>query len=206
MEKSQEVYEKMLERQKKLNSTQCYVLAVYGMFRTVKILEIVSENEYFSELSILTSFLQSHSIEIANNVLNDTEKLQEMIEFLETNGELVENYPESDNSKLQAILAGGYELFEEWYNFLNLVLYSYNEDDKQSMVSYFTLPIRFLDTYLSNLYYKQYSANELQIKVNEHDLMLNEIARINEDIQFVEEYTFESYIEKVHKYITTSIL
>ncbi len=66
--------------------------------------------------------------------------------------------------------------------------------------------IRFLDNYLSNLYYKQYAANELQLKVNEHKLMLSEIARINEDIQFVKEYTYDSYIEKVEKYITTNIL
>lgn len=206
MEICQEIYEKTLKKQEVLNTAQCYVLAVFGMFRTVKILERVSKNEYFAELETFTDFLKTNSREIANNSLRDTEKLQKMIEFLETNTELVEDYPDSDDIMLQAILGGCYEIFEEWYNFLNLILYSYNDDDKESMVSYFTLPVSFLDNYLSNLYYEQYSAKELQKKVNEHELILNEIARINEDMKFIEQYTHDSYMEKVKKYITTNIL
>lgn len=206
IEISQEIYEKMLKKQEKLDTNQCYILAVYGMFRTVKLLERVSKDEYFSKLEAFVNFLETNSREIANNSLGDMEKLQEMIEFLEANAELVENYPESDDVMLQAILGGCYEIFEEWYNFLNLILYSYNDDDKESMVSYFTLPIRFLDNYLANLYYEQYSTKDLQKEINEHKLMLSEIARINEDIKFIEEYTHDSYMKKVEKYITTNIL
>lgn len=74
------------------------------------------------------------------------------------------------------------------------------------MVSFITLPIRYLDAYLLEYYFKSFVDEQLQDFVNNHKIVMKETERISSDIKQVVNDDLNVLYENVCMYSSLDIL
>ncbi len=157
-----------------------YHISVLSMFRTYQLIKKIQANFYYSSVNELLVFIELNKYKILD--FSPDIVYGEVCEFLESSAELVEN---CDYEEASLIYELEYEIFENWYYFVNIIKYGFTQEDKNILIDFIVFPISFLDDYLSNFYDEKYKKVEIQNRIEKDVRFTTEIQRIFEDINII---------------------
>lgn len=159
---------------------EIYQVAVFSMFRTNQLLKKMEANSYYSSVNKLSIFVENNKYKILD--LSPEIIYGEICQFLDESAELVENCDYEEESLIYEL---EYEVFENWYNFVNTMKYGFTKDDKNTLIEFILFPLTFLDDYLSNFYDEKCEEVEIQSVIEKDICFTMEIRRIFEDIDMI---------------------
>ena len=159
---------------------EVYQVAVLSMFRTYQLIKKIEANSYYSSVNKLSNFIENNKYEILD--LSPEIIYGEVCQFLDESAELVEN---CDYEEVSLIYELEYEVFENWYNFVNTIKYGFIKEDTNALVEFILFPLTFLDDYLSNFYDGKFERVEIQGMIEKDICFTMEIRRIFEDINII---------------------
>ncbi|MCM1118877.1 MAG: hypothetical protein NC543_05890 [bacterium] len=206
--KSQAIYEELCKALRDTEIDKCYCLAVMGMNRTLCLCPRLSRFDRLQDLNLLYGFMHENMREVCEH--RQTYKGYDAIRsFFDNLSDQEDEYiyfnPE-DTKEETSLKSGLYEFLETWFAFLGLLINSLEKYTPEKMVSFITLPVRYLDAYLLNDYYKSIDEGQLQDFVNVHPLLTNEAERIRLDCKQVLRSDHNSLYERVSLYSGIDIL
>lgn len=205
--KSQIIYEELCKESKHLGMDKCYYLAVMGMSRTLCLCLKLSQYNYLQDLDKLYKFIHENTKEVFEHkqIYRGYDNIKLIFDNF-SNHEDEGIYYETQDIQEAAFKSGLYEFLETWYAFLRLIKNSLEKYAPDKMISFITLPVRYLDAYLLEYYFKSFDEEQLQDFVNNHKIIDNEIKRISSDIRQVINGDHEALYEKACMYSMIDIL
>lgn len=205
--KSQIIYEELCKESKCLGMNKCYYLAVMGMCRTLCLCSKLSQYNYLQDLETLYKFIHENTKEIFEHkqIYWGYDNIKHIFDNF-SNHEDEGIYYETQDIQEAAFKSGLYEFLETWYAFLGVIKNSLEKYTPDKMVSFITLPIRYLDAYLLEYYFKSFAEEQLQDFVNNHKIVMKETERISSDIKKVIKGDFEALYDDVCMYSSLDIL
>lgn len=205
--KSQIIYEELCEKVKNMDIEKCYYLAVMGMNRTLCLCSRFSQYYYLQDLNILYKFMQENMKEVFEHrqIYKRYDDVRHLFDDLSNQGDEY-LYCESEDIHETALRSGLYEFLETWFAFLRVIKNTFEKYTPEKMVSFITLPVRYLDACLLDYYYKRFDEEQLQDFVNDHNAIRSEIERILSDIQQVLNSNPNVLYERAYLYSKLDIL
>lgn len=205
--KSQVIYEELCKESKGLGMDKCYYLAVMGMCRTLCLCSKLSQYNGLQDLDMLYKFINENKKEVFEHkqIYRGYDNIKHIFDNF-SNHEDEGLYYETQDIQEAAFKSGLYEFLETWYAFLGVIKYSLEKYTPDKMVSFITLPIRYLDAYLLEYYFKSFVDEQLQDFVNNHKIVMKETERISSDIKQVVNDDLNVLYENVCMYSSLDIL
>lgn len=200
-EKCQIIYEELCYELKDIDIEKCYYLAIMGMSRTLCLCSRIVTFDFFSDIVIISKFMEDNMKAIfAHKQIYY--RYNEVCQFFDELSDNWEDYISNDCERIQdiALKSGLYEFMETWYTFLGIISDSYEHYTPEKMIFFITLPIRFLDSYLTNYFINNIDENKLQAFVNEHKAIKYEVERIFSDIQLVLNNSQDTIYKRISSY------
>lgn len=205
--KSQTVYEELCKTIKNIDIEKCYYLAVMAMNRTLCLCVRFRQYNHFQDLDLLYKFMEENMRDVFEHrqIYSGYNEVKRLFDDLSDRGDEYIYY-ESDDTREAALKSGLYEFLEEWFSFLGAIRNPLEKYTPEKMVSFITLPIRYLDAYLRDYYFKCFDEEQLQDFINKHEAIESEAERISSDIQSVLSSNRSTLYEKACSYSQLDIL
>ncbi len=204
--KSQALYEELCQVVKNMNIEKCYYLAVMGMNRTLCLCPRFEKYNYFQDLALLYKFMEENMKEVFEHrqTYCGYNEVKRLFDDLSDCGDDI--YYESEDAQETALKSGLYEFLEAWFAFLGAIKNSFEKYTPEKMVSFIALPIRYLDAYLMDCYYKHFENEQLQDFINRHTAIESEAKRILSDVKAVLNSDIDTLYERAYSYSKLNIL
>lgn len=206
--KSQAIYEELCKELRNTEIDKCYCLAVMGMNRTLCLCPRLSQFDCLQDLNLLYGFMHENMREVYEHrqTYKGYDAVRSFFDNLSDQEDEYIYFNSEDTKEETSLKSGLYEFLETWFAFLGLLINSLEKYTPEKMVSFITLPVRYLDAYLLNDYYKSIDERQLQDFVNAHPLITNEAERIRLDCKQVLRSDHNSLYEQVSLYSGIDIL
>ena len=201
------IYEELCCTLKDMDIEKCYYLAIMGMNRTLCLCSKIVKYDFFKNMLILRKFIKENNRDIFDHKQTYS-GYNEVCYLFDELSDNWENYIFDDLGEIQdvALNSGLYEFMEAWYAFLGVINSPYKDYTPEKMVFFITLPIRYLESYLTSYFIDCIDEKQLQEFVNDHEIIENEIERIFLDIQLVLSNNREAIYERMSFYSELDIL
>lgn len=199
-------YSELCEMLDKIDFSKKRNLAIYGMARTVKLVDIFQKTGDFKELTILKQVLFQICEAIKNNEFIDLSKYCDLCERLIESADKQKEY--KGLSEIEQFLCDrSYMFLEYWFYFLQINFIA-EETEENDYVRFILFPAEILKEILSSLNDEK-TYDDIQMIINNNKQISNELGLIDAELaniyigyddfeKHVKEYTNYNIIEDIN--------
>ncbi|WML33913.1 hypothetical protein [Clostridium sp. OS1-26] len=195
-------YSELCELLDKIDFNKKRNMAIYGMSRTVKLVDIFQKTVDFKELTILEQVLYQICEAIKNNEFIDLSKYCDLCEkLIETSNEQKEY---KDLSEIEQLLCDrSYMFLEYWFYFLQINFIA-EETEENDYARFILFPAEILKEVLSSLNNEK-TYDDIQMIINNNKQINNELELIDDELANTDS-EYDDFERHVNDYINYNII
>ncbi|MCB2355754.1 hypothetical protein [Clostridium estertheticum] len=195
-------YSELCELLDKIDFSKKRNMAIYGMSRTVKLVDIFQKTVDFNELEILKQVLYEICEAIKNNKFIDLSKYCDLCEkLIESANEQKEYKDLSENEQL--LCDRSYMFLECWFYFLQ-INFIVDETEENDYARFILFPAEILKELLSSLNDEK-TYDDIQMIINNNKQISDEFELVDDELANTDR-EYDDFERRVNDYMNYNII
>lgn len=186
-----------------LSNKECLIISYLSMLRINRIIKCICKQKEFAKLSILDSFFVKVRKILFEDDKFDNIEIDNYLDICEELIPVIEDYNYNNKyltEKEKLIMNQAYSIIEEIFYFISIQSKNIEDINKDSCKSFIFLPAMIIECYLRD----KYSFCMNKSGINNNELLINELSRIESDIKDISNKKIIK--DKMKEYINLNII
>ena len=186
-----------------LSNKECLIISYLSMLRVNRIIKCICKQKEFAKLSILDSFFVKVRKILFEDDKFDNIEIDNYLDICEELIPVIEDYNYNNKyltEKEKLIMNQAYSIIEEIFYFISIQSKNIEDINKDSCKSFIFLPAMIIECYLRD----KYSFCMNKSGINNNELLINELSRIESDIKDISNKKIIK--DKMKEYINLNII